>query len=285
MDRKLGRGLRPFRGGGAGSPSNTKSLGPRPSSIPSDILIHAAIWPQQIWAENLGGCAPLADGELGPRLTQCGQSRGLPACQVAYYLHFVFYCTHVRMSYVLNSYLLTYLLKFHLDPSNRLATMYQHHRPDRTDRQDTQTDRQRSDSIGRTVLQTVAQKRFALFCRTVVLSVSPVLSCPVCDVGVLWPNGRTDPDETWHASRPRSRPHCVRWGSSSSPLPSPQKGAQQPPTFEIYGRRLCLSPYNPWSMHVCCGQTAGWIKMPLGREVGLGPGRNVLDGDPPSSPS
>jgi len=27
-----------------------------------------------------------------------------------YYLHFVFYCTHVRMSYVLNSYLLTYLL-------------------------------------------------------------------------------------------------------------------------------------------------------------------------------
>ena len=29
--------------------------------------------------------------------------------------------------------------------------------------------------------------------------------------------------------------------------------------------------------HVCCGQTAGWIKMPLGTEVGLGPG-NVLDG-------
>jgi len=27
-----------------------------------------------------------------------------------YYLHFVCYCTHVRMSYVLNSYLLTYLL-------------------------------------------------------------------------------------------------------------------------------------------------------------------------------
>jgi len=27
---------------------------PRPSSIPSDILIHAAIWPQQVWAENWG---------------------------------------------------------------------------------------------------------------------------------------------------------------------------------------------------------------------------------------
>jgi len=30
---------------------------------------------------------------------------------------------------------------------------------------------------------------------------------------------------------------------------------------------------------ICCGQTAGWIKMPLGTEVGLVPGRIVLDGD------
>jgi len=41
--------------------------------------------------------------------------------------------------------------KWHLDPSNRLATIHQRYR---------QTDRtERSDSIGRTVLQTVAQKR------------------------------------------------------------------------------------------------------------------------------
>jgi len=40
-----------------------------------------------------------------------------------------------------------------------------------TDRQTRQTERQRSDSIGRTVLQTVAPKRFALCYRTVVLSV------------------------------------------------------------------------------------------------------------------
>jgi len=34
-----------------------------------------------------------------------------------------------------------------------------------------------------------------------------------------------------------------------------------------------------------CGQTVGWIKMPLGMEVGLGPGHIVLDGDwGPSSP-
>ena len=36
----------------------------------------------------------------------------------------------------------------------------------------------------------------------------------------------------------------------------------------------------PISSHVYCEQTAGWIKMPLGTEVGLGPGDIVLDGDP-----
>ena len=37
--------------------------------------------------------------------------------------------------------------------------------------------------------------------------------------------------------------------------------------------------------HVYCGQTAGWIKMPLGMEVVLGPGHIVPDGDRPSFPS
>jgi len=45
------------------------------------------------------------------------------------------------------------------------------------------------------------------------------LSCPVCDVRALGPNGWTDQDETWHAGRPRPWPHCVRWGPSS---PSPK---------------------------------------------------------------
>jgi len=39
-----------------------------------------------------------------------------------------------------------------------------------------------------------------------------------------------------------------------------------------------------FSAHVCCGQMAGWIKMSLGRKVGPGPGRIVLDGGS-SSPS
>ena len=37
--------------------------------------------------------------------------------------------------------------------------------------------------------------------------------------------------------------------------------------------------------HICCGQMAGWIKMPLDTEVGLSPGDFVLDGWGPSSPS
>ena len=31
--------------------------------------------------------------------------------------------------------------------------------------------------------------------------------------------------------------------------------------------------------HVYCGQTAGWMKMPLVTEVDLGPGHIVLDGE------
>ena len=73
---KIG-GLYPFGEGGAGSPSNTMLPGPRPTCVPSFILIRQTVWPQ--------------------------------------YTNF-------------------------------------------TDRQRDRTDRQRSDSIGRTVLQTVAQK-------------------------------------------------------------------------------------------------------------------------------
>jgi len=43
--------------------------------------------------------------------------------------------------------------KWYVDPSNSLATIHQRHR------QTGHTDRQRSDTIGRTVLQTVAEKQ------------------------------------------------------------------------------------------------------------------------------
>jgi len=46
-----------------------------------------------------------------------------------------------------------------------------------------------------------------------------------------------------------------------------------------YGTVVCLS-----ATLVYCGQTVGWIKMPLGTEVGLGLGDIVLNGDPAPSP-
>jgi len=62
-------------------------------------------------------------------------------------------------------------------------------------------------------------------------------------------------DATWYGGRPRLRRHCIRWG--------PPKGH---------------SPRFQFSVHVCSGQTAGWIKMPLGRKVDVGPGDIVSDG-------
>jgi len=88
-----------------------------------------------------------------------------------------------------------------------------------------------------------------------------------------------DQGETWHGCRPWPRPHCVRWGPSA-PL--------HPWTLRRYTNYIIIiiiiitkkGHSNPQFLaHVCCDQTAGWIKMLLGTEVGLGPGDIVLDGD------
>jgi len=86
MGQKLGwLCLPPFRGGGAGSPSNTMSSWSRITFLPSDILIHRAIWPQQVWAETWGeGCAPLGHWDLGPHLTVWPGPR--PACVPSFIL-------------------------------------------------------------------------------------------------------------------------------------------------------------------------------------------------------
>ena len=60
-------------------------------------------------------------------------------------------------------------------------------------------------------------------------AIGPLSVCPVCNVGVVWPNSLTDQDETLHIGRSRPWPHCVTWGPSS---PSP-KGAH-PPIFGPY---------------------------------------------------
>jgi len=46
----------------------------------------------------------------------------------------------------------------------------------------------------------------------------------------------------------------------------------------------CLSVLSVTLVYCGCGQTVAWIKMPLGMEVGLGPGHIVLDGDPAPLP-
>ena len=67
------------------------------------------------------------------------------------------------------------------------------------------------------VSHTMLCKKFHL---AVTVTVRPILSdhclsvLSVCDVGVLWPNGWMDQDETWHGGRPRPRPYCVRWRTS-----------------------------------------------------------------------
>jgi len=134
----------------------------------------------------------------------------------------------------------------------------------------------------------------------------------VCDVRALWPNGWTDQDETWHAGRPRPWPHCVRWGPSS-PIPKGHSPIYGPSLLRPNGcmdqdvtwygarprpRQLCVrwGPHSPppqkgeggaapkFSAHVYCAQTAGWMKLVLGMEVGISPGEFVLDGDPAPFP-
>jgi len=76
---------------------------------------------------------------------------------------------------------------------------------------------------------------------------------PIFGPLLVWPNGWMHQDATWYGGRPQPSGLCVRWGPCSHPQ---------------------------FSAHVYCGQTAAWIKMALGTEVGLGPGHIVLDGDP-----
>ena len=119
--------------------------------------------------------------------------------------------------------------------------------------------------------------------------------CPLCDVIVLWPNGWMDQNETWHGGRPRPWPHCVRWGPSSLPRPMSvvAKGLDGSRCHLVWrysiGPGDCVrwGPAPPeraqspeFLAHVYSRQTAGWINIPLGTEVGLGLGDIVLDEEP-----
>ena len=68
-----------------------------------------------------------------------------------------------------------------------------------------------------------------------------------------------DQDATWYGLEVGLGPgDIVLDGEPAAPLP----------------KRGTVAPH--FSAHVYCGQTAGWIKMPLSIEVGLDPGHIVL---------
>ena len=98
-----------------------------------------------------------------------------------------------------------------------------------------------------------------------VLSVCLFVCLSVCDVDVLWPNSMMDQDETWHGHRLQPRPACVRLDPALPPL--------------TWGHSSL-----PISAHLYCGQTAAWIRVPLGMEVGLARGDIVLERYPARPP-
>jgi len=69
-----------------------------------------------------------------------------------------------------------------------------------------------------------------------------------------------DQDGTWYGGR--SRPSDVVLDGDQAPSP-----------------KRCTAPV------FYCGQTAGWMKIPLGADVELSPGHVVLDGDPAPPPA
>jgi len=82
MGRKLRETLPPFWGEGGGSPSNTIAWAKAYLHIKWHLNPSSRLATTDI-GRKLVGCAPLREGELGTHLTQCGQGRGLPACQVS----------------------------------------------------------------------------------------------------------------------------------------------------------------------------------------------------------
>ena len=85
-------------------------------------------------------------------------------------------------------------------------------------------------------------------------------STPIFSPCLLCPNGLMHQDATWYGCRPRRPSHIVLDGD-----PALSQKRDTAPRF--------------WA-HVCCGQTAERIKMPLDTVVSLGPGDITLDGDP-----
>ena len=137
MDQKEGGCCAPFVGG-AGFPSNTMWPGPTFTSVPSGILIHPAVWPQQTSAENWGLCFLFREGVGSPYSTMWPGPRPTPMPSAIlihpavlpqqtwaenWGLHPLFgdgkLGPHLTQSRLAEAYLHT---KWHLNPSSHLAT-------------------------------------------------------------------------------------------------------------------------------------------------------------------
>jgi len=73
----------------------------------------------------------------------------------------------------------------------------------------------------------------------------PLISGPC----LLWPNGGMDQDTTWYGGAPRPRRQCVRWGPSSPPPPSTQRGIAGPHFWPTALARIAAGPHfthNPY---------------------------------------
>jgi len=147
------------------------SPGPRPASIPCGILIliHPAVWPQQIWVKNSGLCPFWGEAVESPSNTTWPRPTSVPSF-IFSIQPFGHNTPMLQIGQTGNgpiaplgegggspsnthnvAWTEAYLhAKFHYDPSSCLATIHQRYR---------QTgQRQWSDSMGRTVLQMVARQ-------------------------------------------------------------------------------------------------------------------------------
>ena len=127
----------PLSGGGAGPHPTQCDLG-RDTSVPIGILINPAVWPNRR-GPKIGGCAPSFWGGGAGSLSNTMWPEPRPTAMPSFIL--VHPTVWPQYSNV-------------------------------TDRQDRQTERQRSDSIGRTVLQTVAQKWLTIATRDSIAAVA-----------------------------------------------------------------------------------------------------------------
>ena len=130
---------------------------------------------------------------------------------------------------------------------------------------------------------------------------------PIFGLYLLRPNGWMDHDGTWQGGRPQPRRLRVRWGPSTPPpkgggapqfsahfhcgqlpagfikLPLGMKVGLSPGDFVLDGYPAptpkWVEPHSIFGPRLLC-QTAAWIKVPLGTEVGFGLCYTVFDVDP-----